>query len=205
VSIGEDGPSQMALEDMAALRAVHGSAVLHPSDANQVAPLVAQMADRPGISYMRTLRGKTTVHTPPGERVRIGGSRIVRSSDRAEFTVVACGVTVTEAVKAHAQLQQEGAHVQVLDCYSVKPIDEGALRSAAKETKAIVTVEDHWPEGGLGEAVVSALADDPNRPPVVRLAVRDMPASGTPDELLHAAGIDAAAIVEAVRAQIGSR
>jgi transketolase len=199
VSIGEDGPSQMALEDIAALRAVHGSAVLHPSDANQVPPLVEQMADRPGISYMRTLRGKTAVRTDSGENIRIGGSRVVRSSDEDDFSVVACGITIEEAEQAAEQLVGDGVRLRVIDCYSIKPIDSDALALAARETKGIVTVEDHWPEGGLGEAVMSALADEANRPPVLRLAVRDMPMSGTPAELLHAAGIDAAAIIEAVR------
>jgi transketolase len=199
VSIGEDGPSQMALEDLAAFRAVHGSAVLHPSDANQVPPLVEQMAERPGISYLRTLRGKTPVRTAPDEDIRIGGSRLVRSSDRDDFTVVACGITVEEAERAAERLAGEGVGLRVIDCYSIKPIDAGALAAAARETKAIVTVEDHWPEGGLGEAVMSSLADEADRPPVVRLAVRDMPMSGTPAELLHAAGIDSEAIVEAVR------
>jgi transketolase len=200
VSIGEDGPSQMALEDLAAFRAIHGSAVLHPSDANQVPPLVEQMAERPGISYMRTLRGKTPVRTSPDEDIRIGGSRLVRSSDGDDVTVVACGVTVKEAEQAADQLATEGVTLRVIDCYSIKPIDAETLSAAAGETKAIVTVEDHWPEGGLGEAVMSALADERDRPPIVRLAVSDMPMSGTPAELLHAAGIDAEAIVEAVRA-----
>ncbi len=199
VSIGEDGPSQMALEDFAALRAVHGSAVLHPSDANQVPPLVAQMAERDGISYLRTLRGKTVVRTDSSEHVHIGGSRLVRGGERDEFTVVACGITVEEAEKAAEELSGDGLHVRVIDCYSIKPIDVAALRAAARESKAIVTVEDHWPEGGLGEAVESALSDSSARPPIVRLAVRDMPISGTPEELLHAAGIDAEAIVVALR------
>jgi transketolase len=199
VSIGEDGPSQMALEDFAALRAVHGSAVLHPSDANQVPPLVEQMADRPGISYMRTLRGKTTVRTNHGENIRIGGARLVRSSDHDHVTVVACGITVGEAEIAAAQLEGEGIRVRVLDCYSIKPIDADALRTAASETRAIITVEDHWPEGGLGDAVLGALAEHADRPPVTLLAVRDMPMSGKPAELVHAAGIDAEAIAAAVR------
>jgi transketolase len=199
VSIGEDGPSQMALEDFAALRAVHSSAVLHPSDANQVPPLVEQMADRAGISYMRTLRGKTAVRTRPDEDVRIGGSRIVRSAAQDDVTVVACGVTVEEAEQAADKLESDGVHVRVIDCYSIKPIDSDTLSAAARETKAIVTVEDHWPEGGLGEAVMSALAEQADRPPIIRLAVRGMPTSGTPAELLRAAGIDAEAIIEAVR------
>jgi transketolase len=199
VSIGEDGPSQMALEDFASLRAVHGSAVLHPSDANQVPPLVAQMADRPGISYLRTLRGTTLVRTPPREDIRIGGSRLVRWSAVDDVTVVACGVTVGEAEKAAGRLEREGVRVRVIDCYSIKPIDRETLRTAARETNGLLTVEDHWPEGGLGEAVASALADYAHRPPIVRLAVRGMPTSGRPEELLHAAGIDAEAIVRAIR------
>jgi transketolase len=202
VSIGEDGPSQMALEDFAALRAVHGSAVLHPSDANQVVHLVAEMADREGISYLRTLRGKTPVRTAPDEDIHIGGSRLVRGGDEDHVSVVACGVTVEEAEKAAEELEREGVHVRVIDCYSIKPIDRDALSKAAKETAAILTVEDHWPEGGLGEAVLSALAEQQPRPPVLHLAVRDMPMSGRPDELLHAAGIDADAIVHTVRTHL---
>jgi len=206
VSIGEDGPSQMALEDFASLRAVHGSAVLHPSDANQVAPLVAEMADRAGISYMRTIRSGTTIRTAPDEPIHIGGSRTVRSGDNDELTIVACGVTVEEAVQAADRLEDEGVSVRIIDCYSIKPIDAATLRNAAAQTSAIITVEDHWPEGGLGDAVLSALADQPDRPPVVKLAVRDMPGSGKAAELLHAAGIDADAILAAaqqlVRAQV---
>jgi transketolase len=198
VSIGEDGPSQMALEDLAAFRAVHGSAVLHPSDANQAAQLVAEMADRPGISYMRTLRPKTPVRTAPDEQVRIGGSRVVRSGTEDDVTVVACGITVTEADKAADELASRGVHARVLDCYSIKPIDSEALAAAARETGAIVTVEDHWPDGGLGDAVLSALAQEDQPTPLVKLAVADMPMSGSAAELMRAAGIDADAIVAAV-------
>ncbi len=206
VSIGEDGPSQMALEDLAALRAIHGSAVLHPSDANQASRLVAQMADRPGISYMRTLRGKTPVRTPPEEDVRIGGSRVLRASDSDDVTIVACGITVPEAEQAAEALSSEGISVRVIDCYSIKPIDAEALVQAARETGAIVSVEDHWPEGGLGDAVLSAIAEQAKRGPLHKLAVRDMPVSGSPEELLRAAGIDAEAIIGAVRrlASVGS-
>lgn len=199
VSIGQDGPSQMALEDIAALRAVHGSTVLHPSDANQTARLVAEMADRPGICYLRTLRGKTPVRTPADEDVRIGGSRVVRASDRDELTIVACGITVTEAEKAADALEIEGVPARVIDCYSIKPIDTATLTAAAEQTKGIITVEDHWPEGGLGDAVLSALATHPQRPPIYKLAVRGMPVSGKPAELLHAAGIDAQAITDAAQ------
>jgi transketolase len=206
VSIGEDGPSQMALEDLAEFRAIHGSTVLHPSDANQTSKLVAAMADQPGISYLRTLRPKTPVRTAPDEQVRIGGSRIVQGGDEDdELTIVACGITVEEAVKAAETLASEGTSARVLDCYSIKPIDEAALHAAARETGAIVTVEDHWPEGGLGDAVLSALARLPERPPVVKLAVREMPLSGKAEELIHAAGIDADAIVEAARTLVAAQ
>jgi transketolase len=199
VSIGEDGPSQMALEDMAALRAVHGSTVLHPSDANQTTRLVTEMADRPGISYLRTLRGATPVRTPADEDVRIGGSRVLRATDNDHLTIVACGITVTEADKAADVLATEGIAARVIDCYSIKPIDQATLTTAADHTSGIITVEDHWPEGGLGEAVLSALATHPQRPPIRALAVSAMPVSGKPAELMHAAGIDAEAITTAAR------
>jgi transketolase len=197
VSIGEDGPSQMALEDLAAFRAIHGSTVLHPSDANQTAKLVAAMADRTGISFIRTLRGKTEVRTPPDEDVRIGGSRVAHEGD--DVAIVACGITVDEAVEAAEALAGDGIAARVLDCYSIKPVDADAVRAAARECGAIVTVEDHWPEGGLGDAVLEALAEADDRPPVHKLAVREMPVSGKPEELMHAAGIDAEAIARAAR------
>ena len=202
VSIGEDGPSQMALEDIAAFRAVHGSTVLHPSDANQTSALVGAMADTEGISFLRTLRGKTPVRTPADEPARIGGSRVVCGADAEDVAIVACGITVDEADRAAQALEREGIHARVLDCYSIKPIDAGALRSAARDCGAIVTVEDHWPEGGLGDAVLEALADADDRPRVTKLAVREMPVSGTPEELLHEAGIDAEAITAAARAVV---
>src|SRR4051812_45232685 len=198
VSIGEDGPSQMALEDIASLRAIHGSTVLHPSDANQTAKLVGAMADTEGVSFMRTLRGKTPVRTAPGEDVRIGGSRIAHDGD--DVAIVACGITLDEAVRAAEALADDGIDARVLDCYSIKPIDVEAVRAAARECGALITVEDHWPEGGLGDAVLEALADADDRPAVTKLAVREMPGSGTPEELLHQAGIDAEAIAAAARA-----
>jgi transketolase len=203
VSIGEDGPSQMALEDIAAFRAVHGSTVLHPSDANQTAQLVTAMADTKGISFLRTLRGKTPVRTPADEAVRIGGSRIAHEGD--DVAIVACGITLDEAVRAAEALEGEGVAARVLDCYSIKPIDAEALWAAARDCGAIVTVEDHWPEGGLGDAALEALADADDRPRVTKLAVREMPVSGTPEELLHEAGIDAAAIAAAARAVVRAR
>jgi transketolase len=198
VSIGEDGPSQMALEDIASIRAINGSTVLHPSDANQAAKLVAAMADREGISFMRTLRAKTPVRTAPDEDVRIGGSRIAHDGD--DVAILACGITLDEAVKAAETLDADGIRARVLDCYSVKPIDAEAVAAAARECGAIVTVEDHAPEGGLGDAVLDALAEADERPRVTKLAVREIPGSGTPEELIHQAGIDAEAIVTAARA-----
>ena len=193
ISIGEDGPSQMALEDLASIRAVHSSTVLHPCDANQTAKLVAAMADLEGISYLRTLRPNTPVLYGPDEEFPIGGSRVLREGDAV--TIVGCGITVHEALKAADRL--EGA--RVIDCYSIKPIDGATLAAAARETGRLVIVEDHWPEGGLGEAVLAALAEQGASAEIRHLAVREMPRSGKPDELLHAFGIDADAIVEAAK------
>ncbi len=205
VSIGEDGPSQMALEDIASIRAIHSSTVLHPSDANQAAKLIQAMADLEGISFLRTLRAKTPVRTAPDEDVRVGGSRIVVGADAEDVAIVACGITVDEAVRAAETLEGEGIKARVIDCYSIKPIDAETLKAASRECGVIVTVEDHWPEGGLGDAVLEALADAEDRAPVTKLAVREMPVSGSPEELLHAAQIDADAIVDAVRSVVGAR
>jgi transketolase len=205
VSIGEDGPSQMGLEDLAALRAVHGSTVLYPSDGNQAAKLTAQMAGLEGISYIRTTRSATPVIYGPDEEFPVGGSKALRSSDDDEVTIVGAGITLHEALKAADALADEGIAARVIDLYSVKPADAGTLRAAADETQGIVTVEDHWPEGGLGEAVLSALAANGQAPQVIQLAVREMPVSGKPAELLAAAGIDSDAIVEAARKLVGAR
>jgi transketolase len=204
ISIGEDGPSQMALEDIAMVRAVHGSTVLHPCDGNQTARLVAAMADLEGISYIRTLRPNTPVIYGPDEEFPIGGSRVVRSSDADEVTLIGCGITVHEALKAADLLAEDDIAARVVDCYSLKPIDAETLATAAEETGRLVTVEDHWPEGGLGEAVLSALADRDARAQVARLAVTEMPRSGKPAELLAAFGIDADAIAEAARRLVRS-
>jgi transketolase len=205
VSIGEDGPSQMALEDLASLRAVHGSTVLYPSDPNQAAALLALAADRDGIVFMRTTREKTPVIYQPGEQFRIGGSRTVRQTDDDQVTLVGAGITLHESLKAADALAAEGINARVIDLYSVKPVDTETLRAAARETAAIVTVEDHLPEGGIGDAVLEALADAPDRPPVRKLAVRIMPGSATPAEQLAAAEIDAEHIAAAARELIGSR
>ncbi len=203
VSIGEDGPSQMALEDLAMMRAVHGSTVLYPCDANQTAKLVAEMADQDGIVYLRTTRAATPVVYGADDEFPVGGSRVLR--DGADVTVVAAGITLHEALKAADRLSAEGIDARVIDLYSVKPVDAGTLRAAAEETGRILTVEDHWSEGGIGDAVLEVLADAEQPARVVRLAVREMPGSGKPDELLAAAGIDAAHIAEAAQALVGAR
>ena len=201
VSIGQDGPSQMGLEDMAMMRSVFGSAVLYPCDANQTVQLVRAMVELPGITYLRTTREKTPVIYPPDESFPVGGAKVVRRSDQDQVSIVAAGVTLHEALKAHETLKDEGVAVRVVDAYSVKPIDRTTLRRAARETGGrVVVVEDHWPEGGLGDAVLGALADAGlDRPRVVKLAVEGMPGSGKPAELLGAAGIDAEHIVQAVK------
>jgi transketolase len=202
VSIGEDGPSQMALEDLAAFRAVWSSTVLYPCDANQTAKLVAQMADRDGIVYLRTTREATPVIYEADDEFPIGGSRVLRQTADDAVTIVAAGITLHEALTAADTLRGEGIASRVIDLYSVKPIDAPTLRVAAADTIGIVTVEDHWPEGGLGEAVLSVFANDERRPRVIKLAVRAMPGSATPAEQLAAAGIDAGAIVDAVRSML---
>ena len=199
VSIGEDGPSQMALEDLAAFRAVHGSTVLYPSDPNQTAALVPQMAEREGVVFMRTTREKTPILYEPGEEFRIGGSRVVRESGDDAVTLIGAGITLHEANTAADALAGEGIAARVIDLYSVKPVDAETIRRAARDTGTIITVEDHWPEGGIGDAVLEALAEEQPHPIVHKLAVREMPGSGTPAELLHAAGIDADCIADAAR------
>jgi transketolase len=200
VSIGEDGPSQMALEDLAMMRAVHGSTVLQPCDANQTARLVAEMADRQGIVFLRTLRPKTPVIYDPSEDFPIGGSKVIRSSDEDAVTVVASGITVHEAIKAADELQESGVAVRIIDAYSLKPIDSDTLRAAARATGGkVVAVEDHWPEGGLGEAVLSALSEEDDTLHFEHLAVNTMPGSGKSEELMDAAGISANHIVDAAR------
>jgi transketolase len=203
VSIGEDGPSQMALEDLAMMRAVHGSTVLYPSDANQTAQLVAEMADREGIVFMRSTRAATPVLYDAGEEFPIGGSRVLRQGD--DVAIVAAGITLHESLKAADRLIAEGIDARVIDLYSVKPADGETLRAAAEATGGrVITVEDHWSEGGIGDAVLEALSEGELPARVVRLAVRDLPGSGKPAELLAAAGIDAEHIADAARALVGA-
>src|SRR5262245_51390564 len=192
VATGEDGPSQMALEDLAMFRAVHGSTVLYPSDANQTAQLVALAADNPGITYLRTTRAETPVIYPPEAEFRIGGSRLVRASLHDQVTIAAAGITVHEALEAAHRLAQDGIDVRVLDLYSVKPVDRQALIDSVTATDGrLVTVEDHWPEGGLGDAALDALAASGLSLHAIKLAVHELPGSGRPAELLHQARIDA--------------
>ena len=204
VSIGEDGPSQMALEDLAMMRAVHGSTVVYPADGNSTVKLVAAMADQTGISYIRTTREKTPQLYDADEPFPVGGSKVHRRSDRDRAALVGGGVTVSEALKAAEQLAGEGIAVRVVDAYSVKPIDAKTLRTAMDETGVLVVVEDHWIEGGLGDAVLEALAAGGRElgGRVIKLAVTEMPGSGSPEELREWAGISANAIARTVRAAL---
>jgi transketolase len=202
VSIGEDGPSQMGLEDIASLRAIHGSTVLYPSDANQTVRLLERMVDRDGVVYMRTHRGGMPVIYDADEDFQIGGSRVVLDGD--DVTLVGAGVTLHEALAAAERLAADGIGARVIDLYSVKPIDAATLVRAAEETGGIVTAEDHWPAGGIGEAVMAALAAHGASAQVRSLAVEIMPGSGKPEELLRQAEIDAEAIVAAARELIRS-
>ena len=197
VSIGEDGPSQMGLEDLAMFRAILGSVVLYPCDAVSTEHLVAAAARHRGIVYLRTTRMATPILYGPEEQFPIGGCKVLRQSPRDAITVIGAGITVFEALKAHEQLSQQGVAIRVIDLYSVKPVDEKTLKEAAAATRALVTVEDHYPEGGLGDAVRTALADTPT--PVYSLAVHEKPKSGKPQELLDYEGISHAAIIKKVQ------
>ena len=200
VSIGEDGPSQMALEDLAMMRAVAGSTVLYPSDGVSAERLVALAAETPGIVYIRTSRPKTPVIYSNDETFDVGGCKVLRSGTEDQATVVGAGVTLHEALKAYDLLMEQGIAVRVIDLYSVKPVDRNTLVKAAKETGRVITVEDHYAEGGLGEAVHSALVGIPCE--FQRLAVDGLPRSGKSDELLDHFGISARRIAEAVVAMI---
>ncbi|HEV2434574.1 MAG TPA: transketolase [Verrucomicrobiae bacterium] len=197
VSIGEDGPSQMGLEDLAMMRAAAGSTVLYPCDAVATEKLVEQMAQIKGICYLRTSRPKTQVIYNNDEPFPIGGAKVLREGDKA--TVVAAGVTLFEALKAADALKNEGIGITVLDAYSIKPLGKDVILAAAKKTNhTVITVEDHYTEGGLGDAVAGELSVDGVK--VHKLAVTALPRSGKPEELLAHFGIDAAAIVKKVKA-----
>jgi len=193
ISIGEDGPSQMGLEDLAMFRSLMNSAVLYPCDAVSSEKLTCLMANYKGISYLRTTRPATPVIYNNKEEFHLGGSKVLKQTRNDKATIVAAGVTLHEALKAHNKLEQDNIAVRVIDCYSVKPLDEATLMKAAEETGLIITVEDHYAEGGLGEAVAS-LSLQPHI-----LAVRKMPHSGPPEMLLAEQGIDAEDIVEEVK------
>lgn len=202
VSIGEDGPSQMALEDLAMMRAVPNCTVLYPCDGVSAERLVALAAYTPGPVYIRTSRPKTPLIYGAEERFEVGGSKVLRESADDALTIVAAGVTVFEALKAHDLLKTEGVHTRVVDAYSVQPIDAVTLVRCGRATRRLmVTVEDHYASGGLGDAVAQAVS--PEGIAVHRLAVREIPRSGRPDELLNRYGISARAIADAVRRLIG--
>ena len=204
-SIGEDGPSQMALEDLASFRAIHSSTVLYPSDATSAAALVAAMADLGGIAYMRTTRAATPVIYEASDSFPVGGSKVVRQSENDQVALIGAGITLHEAIKAADALASDGITARVIDAYSVKPIDADTIRQAAADCGGrIVVSEDHWPEGGLGDAVMECFADHDGPLHVKALGVADMPTSGKPDELMAAAGIDASAIANAARGLVGA-
>jgi transketolase len=197
VSIGEDGASQMGVEDIAMFRTVPDSVVLYPSDAIATEKLVEEAARRNGIVYLRTTRKDTPLIYDAHEEFPIGGCKVVKKSEHDRVTVVAAGITLHEALAAYEELKKEGAYIRVIDLYCIKPIDTATLAEAAKSTQAVITVEDHVAEGGIGEAVRSALAGCLT--PVCSLAVRKVPRSGKPGELLEYEGISKGAIVKEIR------
>ena len=199
VSIGEDGPSQMALEDLAMMRAITGATVFYPSDAVSAERIVETAANIPGIVYIRTTRPKTKVLYSNDEAFPPGGSKTVKSSPKDVVTIVGAGITLYEALAAHDELMKENIATRVSDLYTVKPVDQATLRKAASETKGIVTVEDHSIHGGIGEAVAAAVS---GTCAVTILGVSEIPRSGSSKELMAAHGIDAAAIVRACRSLI---
>jgi transketolase len=187
----------MGLEDIAMFRPIPGAVVLYPSDAVSTEKLVAEAARRQGICYIRTTRPKTAVIYSNDESFPIGGSKVVRKSENDRATVIGAGITLHEALAAAKTLEAEGIAIRVIDAYSVKPIDAGTILAAAKETGGrIVVVEDHYKEGGLGDAVLEAVG---NNAKVVQLAVRDIPRSGPPEALLDKYGISSKHIVQAVK------
>jgi transketolase len=195
ISIGEDGPSQMGLEDLAMFRAVIGSTVLYPCDAVSSERLTELAAQIPGIVYIRTSRPKTPVLYSNSEEFPVGGSKTLRSSKDDRCTVVGGGITVHEALTAYESLKKQGISIRVIDAYSVKPLDSDALTKAAKETGQLIVVEDHWVDGGLGDAVAAAAG---SIAPVHRLAVSKEPRSGKPEELMDRYGISHRAIEQRI-------
>jgi len=201
VSIGEDGASQMGLEDIALFRTLRESVVLYPADEVSCERLVEEAARRKGNVYIRTTRKDTPILYGAQEKFPIGGSKTLKESAADVATVIGAGITLFEALAAYEELQKEGVAIRVIDLYSIKPLDQATLEKAAAETKAIIVVEDHYAEGGIGEAVASALSHI-KKTPVYSLAVRKMPKSGKPEELLNYEEISKEAIVKKVRAAI---
>jgi transketolase len=200
VEIGQDGPSQMALEDLAMMRAIHGSTVLYPSDATSAAVLTGLMAGITGISYLRTTRGAYPVLYDPDEVFEVGGCKVLVGCDEDQVTLVGAGVTLHNCLAAAEQLARAGILTRVIDLYSVKPLDAAALREAARVTQGrFVIAEDHAAQGGLGSAVLAALVSEQRPLRLRHLAVRQLPGSGTPEELMDAAGISASHIATAAR------
>jgi transketolase len=197
VSIGEDGPSQMGLEDIAMFRAMVDSVVLYPSDAVSADRLVEAAAKYRGIVYIRTTRKSTPIIYGKDDEFTIGGCKVLRRSDSDAVTVVGAGITLHEALGAYEDLKKDGIPIRIVDLYSVKPVDQTTLKEASMDTKAIITVEDHYPEGGIGDAVRSALA--PQTAQVYSLAVTKMPKSGKPGELLDYEGISKSAIIQEIK------
>lgn len=195
VSIGQDGPSQMGLEDIAMMRSILNSVVLYPSDAVSTEKLVIEAAKHNGIVYIRTTRSATPVIYSDEEEFPIGRAKVVKASDKDLFTIIGAGITLHEALKAYEELKTKGIYIRVIDLYSVKPIDTETLKKAISETKAIITVEDHYPAGGIGEAVKAEVCSDR----VYSLACRKTPKSGTPEELLDYEEISAKAIVNLIK------
>jgi transketolase len=196
VSIGQDGSSQMGLEDIAMMSSILNSVVLYPSDAVSTESLLAEMHNHQGISYLRLTREKTPVLYSSDEEFVIGGSKVLHESDDDTAVIIAAGITLHEALKAYTTLKEQGISVAVVDAYSIKPLDVATVRRLAEKTGKIVVVEDHYPAGGLGDAVLRALQQ--TAVPVTHLAVTKIPRSGTPAELMAFEEIDAAAIVSAV-------
>jgi transketolase len=204
VSIGEDGPSQMAIEDLALFRALAGSTVLYPADGSSAVALTERMATLEGISYLRSTREATPLLYAADDDFPVGGSKTLASTDHDDVTLIGAGVTLHECLAARDALDGDGITARVIDCYSVKPIDAATLRSALDDTGLLVVVEDHRVEGGLGDAVLDALASTgPLSGRVRKLGVTDVPGSATPTELRAWAGIDAASIAEAARDALG--
>lgn len=197
VSIGEDGPSQMALEDIAMFRTILNSIVLYPSDAVSTEKLVEEAAKHSGIAFIRTTRKETPILYGPEETFAIGGSKVLKQSEKDKATVIGAGITLHEALAAYEALEKEGIFIRVIDLYSIKPIDTQTLRQASDDTRPIITVEDHYAEGGIGEAVRTALSD--SRASIYSLAVRKKPKSGKPQELLDYEEISRAAIIKKVK------